>query len=145
MCKDLYGHLIRSDLCAYIYTQQFPHDLFDNFDHPVKPWVPIHDLRRWLNDNYLNQFNAELFYGGPLLKGYKVNIDTQILFTIALKLASASIGLIGVLLFIQNLLLPSTLVIALCLALNLCLHYPSIHKIQQRTGSDSTAYLNQAG
>ena len=48
--------------CALVFSYAYPHDMFDNFDHPVKPWDQVWSLRRWLNDHGLNQFSAELFY-----------------------------------------------------------------------------------
>ena len=126
ICQDQYGSLVNADRCAFLHTTIMPHFIFDNFDHPVKPWVSRWNLRRWLNDNGINQFNAEHLY-------YAFNdyfdVERQIMITLGLKAFGVFLAVIGGYCYSKEIILPKYGLISACFVINMILHIPNLYLI----------------
>lgn len=105
LCHEIYGDYPWPDRCALVHAFAFPHDFFDNFDHPVKPWASPWSLRRLLTDYGITEFSAELIYSKF---DEAFNVETQLVFTMALKLTGYVIAALGMLLYYQGYALPKS-------------------------------------
>lgn len=136
-CRAVYSNYPHPDRCALAHARTYPHDLFDNFDHGIRPGQ--NSMRKSLKNFELDQFNAELIYG-------KVtdfwNMDMQIMVTIALKFVGYTIAALGTYLYAHGQVLPKNAFILVCFLINILLHVPSFYIIITRTGVDTTAYMN---
>ena len=74
-----------------------------------------------------------------------MNVESQIMITICLKMVGLIIAAIGGFLNHREQRLAKNWLIFACFIINIILHIPSFYIIITRTGMDTTAYLNQVG